>query len=80
VSRNFVALHLDSVRILKVKGLPRSYNGSIVFDIPPDEPSMDSKASAVLEPKFDGHVWTKSNSYGLSGLPKILKVRKKNCA
>jgi hypothetical protein len=79
-SGNLVVLHLDLVRILRVKGLPRSYNGSVVFDIPPDEPSMDSKSSAGLEPKFDGHVWTKFNSYGLSSLPKYLKVKKKNCA
>jgi hypothetical protein len=79
-SRNLAALYLDSVRILRVKGLPRSYNGLVVFNIPPDEPSMDSKSNTGLEPKFDGHVWTKSNSYGLLGLPKFLKVRKKNYA
>jgi hypothetical protein len=63
-----------------MKGLPKSYNGLEVFDTPPDEPSMDSKSSVGIEPKFDGHVWTKSNSYGLLGLPKLLKVSKKNYA
>jgi hypothetical protein len=53
---NLVALHLDFVRILRIKGFPRTYNGSVVFDIPPDKPSMDYKSSTGLKPKFDRHV------------------------
>ena len=68
-------LNYDSIRTENVDFLPPSFNGDVIFILPPTLPSAvqkNAKSMEGMDKRYDGHMWTKtmttniSNTLGLS--------------
>jgi hypothetical protein len=81
-SRNELALvDYDKIAYHKVQYLPPSYNGDVIFELPPSWVSASSSKNAMdgMDKRFDGHTWCRtmtSNIHNSEGLT----FRKSSCA
>jgi hypothetical protein len=80
-SRNELALvDYDKIAYHKVQYLPSSYNGDVIFELPPSRVSASSSENAMddMDKQFDGHTWCytiTSNIHNSEGLT----FRKSSC-
>jgi hypothetical protein len=81
-SRNELALvDYDKIAYHKVQYLPPSYNGDVIFELPPSYVSASSSKNAMdsMDKRFDGYTWYRtitSNIHNSQGLT----FRKSSCA
>ncbi len=66
-------LDYDKIIILVISFLPTTFNGDILFELPPLSPSNPSSLHMQgMDRKYDGHAWSKvittniKNSFGFS--------------
>ena len=59
---------------MQVNEIPRSYNGNIIFELPPTYNEI--KRMEGMEQKFDGHLWTRPHTTNMSI---YCTVRLSNC-
>ena len=78
-SRNELATVVyDKIAYHKVQYLPPTYNGDVIFELPPSRVSTSSSKSGMdgMDKRFDGHTWCTSNIHNSQGLT----FRKSSCA
>jgi hypothetical protein len=73
-SRNELAsINYDKITYYKVQYLPPSYNGNVIFGLPPSCISASTSKNAMddMDKRFDGHTWCRtitSNNHNSQGL------------
>ena len=56
----FKTLHFDTLDIQRVKFLPPTYNGDVLFVLPPVDKSGSFHMMHGMDKRHDGHAWTKT--------------------
>jgi hypothetical protein len=56
----FKTLNFDSLNIQRVKFLPPTFNGDVLFELPPVDTSGPFHMMHGMDKRHDGHAWTKS--------------------
>jgi hypothetical protein len=73
-SRNkLVSIDYDKIAYHKVQYLPPSYNGDVIFELPPSRVSASTSKNTIdgMDKRFDGHTWCRtitSNIHNSQGL------------
>ena len=75
-SKNELAtIDYDKFAYHKVQYLPQSYNGNVIFELPPSHVSTSSSKNGIdsMDKWFDGHTWcrtiTSNTPFRLGHLP-----------
>jgi hypothetical protein len=67
------SIDYDKIAYYKVQYLPPSYNGNVIFELPPSRVSTSTSKNAMdgMDKRFDGHTWCRtitSNIHNNQGL------------
>jgi hypothetical protein len=56
----FKTLDFDTLDIQRVKFLPPTFNGDVIFELPPVDTSGSFQMMHGMDKRYDGHAWTKT--------------------